>query len=71
MNKISTYQILLIFFLLFTISARLGVSSWNDASRMPTIQSLVEKSIFIIDESIYFETGDKYLFDGHYYSDKV
>jgi len=67
---IRNVHIFLIFFLLFALSTRIWVSSWNDASRMATIQSLVEESTFIIDESIFIGTGDKYYYKGHFYSDK-
>jgi len=54
---------------LFTIKPR--VASWNDASRMATVQSLVEEHSFIIDKSVFVRTGDKVKINGHFYSDKV
>ena len=44
--------------------------SWNDASRMATIQSLVEMHTFIIDKSNFVFTGDKVFINEHFYSDK-
>lgn len=46
------------------------VRSWNDASRMATVQSLVEEHSYIIDESVFVDTGDKVFINGHFYSDK-
>ena len=47
------------------------VRSWNDASRMATIQSLVEEQTCIIDQSTFIRTGDKVFIDEHFYSDKL
>jgi hypothetical protein len=46
------------------------VRSWNDASRMATIQSLVEKQTFVIDDSVFVDTSDKVYINEHFYSDK-
>jgi hypothetical protein len=70
MKNIGNLHIFLMFLLLFALSTRTGVSSWNDASRMATIQSLVEDGTFAIDGSIYIGTGDKFHYNGHFYSDK-
>ncbi|NEQ53141.1 MAG: hypothetical protein F6K11_23890 [Leptolyngbya sp. SIO3F4] len=59
-----------LFFLLFVLLTTVQVASWNDASRMALIQSLVEYGTFIIDDSTFIETGDKVFFDQHFYSDK-
>jgi hypothetical protein len=59
------------FFLLFALSTYRGVGGWGDASRMAQIQSIVEHGTFIIDDSVFLpQTGDKYFFNGHFYSDK-
>ena len=63
------WQIFLFFLVLFALLTRPDVSSWSDASRMATIQSLVEHHSFIIDNS-QFTTNDKYFYQGHFYSDK-
>ncbi|WP_306203966.1 hypothetical protein [Actinoplanes sp. RD1] len=47
------------------------VNSWSDASRMATIQAIVEHHTFSIDRTVFLPTGDKVLVDGHYYSDKL
>jgi hypothetical protein len=45
-------------------------TTWNDESRMGTIQALVEFHSFIIDHTEFASTGDKVFIDGHFYSDK-
>src|ERR1035441_8650027 len=44
--------------------------SWNDESRMATIQSIVESHTLIIEHTDFASTGDKVFVDGHFYSDK-
>jgi hypothetical protein len=44
--------------------------SWNDDSRMATIQSLVESGTLVIDHSEFVGTGDKAFVKGHFYSEK-
>jgi hypothetical protein len=44
--------------------------TWNDASRMATIQSLVDRHSLAIDHSPFANTGDKVFVNGHFYSDK-
>lgn len=63
-------QYFLLFFLIFAIFTKSYVGSWNDASRMATIESLVERGTFAIDNSTYNWTGDKVYIKGHFYSDK-
>ncbi len=46
------------------------VASWNDASRMAVVESIVERGTLIIDRSSFVGTGDKVFFRGHFYSDK-
>lgn len=64
-------KLMLILIILAVVSICPRVNSWNDASRMATIQSLVEKHSFIIDESVFVNTGDKVFVNGHFYSDKL
>lgn len=64
-------RIFILFMLLFAISTKRSVSSWNDASRMATIQSLVEQQTLIIDDTAFVDkTSDTYVFRGHTYSSK-
>jgi hypothetical protein len=65
-HRVKIFAFALIAMLLITPKAR----SWNDASRMATIQSLVEKQTFVIDDSAFVDTSDKIYINGHYYSDK-
>jgi hypothetical protein len=46
--------------------------SWNDRSRMATVQSLVESGTFVIDKTSFLLStgGDKVFINGHFYSDK-
>jgi hypothetical protein len=63
-------QIFFIFLIFFSSFTKTHVTSWNDASRMATIESLVDFHTFIIDNSSFFSTGDKYFYQNHFYSDK-
>lgn len=64
-------QIFFTFIILFSYFTKSSVESWNDASRMATIESLVDFHSFIIDNSSFFNlTFDKYLYQNHFYSDK-
>jgi len=65
------FKIFTIFFILFAVLTKTNVSGWNDLSRLAQIQSIVEHSSFAIDRSpLAIVTGDKYFFNGHFYSDK-
>src|SRR5262249_11888105 len=45
--------------------------SWNDASRLATVESLVDRHTLVIDDSVYTAgTRDKLWINGHFYSDK-
>ena len=63
-------QIFLFFLFLFAVLTNFTSDSWSDSSRLATIQSLVESHSFIIDKSQFIYTGDKYFYQGHFYSDK-
>jgi hypothetical protein len=58
------------------VSARDYAGSWNDRSRLATVECLVDYHTLAIDGSVFAQdappqgTGDKLLIDGHYYSDK-
>jgi hypothetical protein len=45
-------------------------ATWNDESRMGTIQALVESHTFVIDHTEFVSTGDKVFISGNFYSDK-
>jgi hypothetical protein len=63
------WQIFSIFLSLFALLTKPTVAH-NDASRLATIESLVDFHTFIIDNSRFVWTIDKYLYQGHFYSDK-
>lgn len=69
MNTKNRLIIFLVILLILIIQPQ--VRSPNDASRMATIQSLVESHSFIIDNSIFVNTDDKVFINGHFYSDKI
>ena len=52
------------------VTTNWGAVSWNDQSRMATVQGLVEHHTLAIDQSRFIETGDKVFIRGHFYSDK-
>lgn len=61
------------FFILFAFLTKgyeFTIGNANISSRLATIQSLVEYRSFIIDNSNFIETIDKYFYRGHFYSDK-
>jgi len=63
------WQIFSVFLGLFAILTRPAAAN-NDASRLATIESLVDFQTFIIDNSRFIWTVDKYFYQGHFYSDK-
>src|SRR5437868_3611985 len=60
------------------VSARSYVGGWNDGSRLATVESLVDRGTWAIDDSQFVRptddsgagTLDKLRIDGRYYSDK-
>lgn len=56
--------------LLALVSARDQAGAWNDASRLATVEALVDHRTWAIDDSIFAGTKDKLFIDGRYYSDK-
>jgi len=58
------------FFLLAAVLTKHHVVSWNDESRMATIDALAAHHTFAIDNERVFATGDKYRYAGKFYSDK-
>jgi hypothetical protein len=44
--------------------------SWNDNSRLATIDALSRNHTFAINDERIFPTGDRYLYEGNFYSDK-
>jgi hypothetical protein len=62
--------IFLTFWLVFALFTKAGVTSGNDASRLATVEALVDYQSFAIDQSVFSHTGDRYFYDGRFYSDK-
>jgi hypothetical protein len=69
-NNEGSLTVIGVFIALLALSTKLGPYSWNDASRLATIQALVEHHTFSIDVTAFNWTADKYLYQGHFYSDK-
>ncbi|MGC1308474.1 MAG: hypothetical protein WA885_14715 [Phormidesmis sp.] len=69
-NQGQYLKIFVIFFILFALLTKVEPTGWNDQSRLAQVQSLVEHGSFIIDDSKFSITGDKYFFNNHFYSDK-
>ena len=59
------------FVLLWAVFTKVDTHSWQEESRMATIQTLVEQDTFIIDHTEFNRTGDKVFVNGHFYSDKT
>lgn len=59
------------FFLLWVFLTKVHTHSWQEESRMATVQTLVEQGTFIIDHTEFNRTGDKVFVNGHFYSDKT
>jgi hypothetical protein len=70
-NLAAACAVLLISLALAVASAR-DTSSWNDSSRLATIESVVDYHTLAIDQSVFLNRAgsDKMFIDGHFYSDK-
>jgi hypothetical protein len=53
------------FLLLWALLTKVHTHSWQEESRMATVQTLVEQGTFIIDRTEFNRTGDKVFVDGH------
>jgi len=73
LKKIKRTRLILISFLiLFALFTQTKILGWNDQSRFATVEAIVHNHSLIIDDCSKFltGTGDKYLYQGHFYSDK-
>ncbi len=61
----------LAFMLWWAWLTKVDTHSWQEESRMATVQTLVEQGTFIIDHTEFNRTGDKVFIAGHFYSDKT
>lgn len=59
------------FVLLWALLTKVHTHSWQEESRMATIQALVEQGTFVIDHTEFNRTGDKVFVNDHFYSDKT
>jgi hypothetical protein len=59
------------FLMLWAATAKAYTQSWQVQSRMATVQTLVEQGTFVIDDTLFNNTGDKIFVNGHFYSDKT
>jgi hypothetical protein len=59
------------FMLLWAWLTKVHTHSWQEESRMATVQALVEQGTFIIDHTEFNRTGDKVFINEHFYSDKT
>jgi hypothetical protein len=59
------------FIVVWALLTKVHTHSWQEESRMATVQTLVEQGTFIIDHTEFNRTGDKVLVNGHFYSDKT
>ncbi|HLF25146.1 MAG TPA: glycosyltransferase family 87 protein [Anaerolineae bacterium] len=57
--------------LLWAALTKVHTHSWQEESRMATVQALVEQGTFAIDHTEFNRTGDKVLVNDHFYSDKT
>src|SRR3972149_8663552 len=57
--------------LVWAALTKVHTHSWQEESRMATVQALVEQGTFVIDHTEFNRTGDKVFVDGHFYSDKT
>jgi hypothetical protein len=59
------------FLLVWAALIKIHTHSWQEESRMATVQALVEQGTFIIDHTEFNRTGDKVFVNDHFYSDKT
>jgi hypothetical protein len=59
------------FMLLWALLTKVHTHSWQEESRLATVQALVEQGTFIIDHTELNRTGDKVFINEHFYSDKT
>src|SRR5512136_260183 len=66
-----TGLVLLVMLVIWFVQTKLGQNSWNDSSRLATIDSLLERGTWQIDESPFAQvTWDKVFLNNHFYSSK-
>jgi hypothetical protein len=59
------------FVVLWALLTKVHTHSWQEESRMATVQAVVEQGTFTIDHTAFNRTGDKVFIHDHFYSDKT
>ena len=67
---LSIRSLILVAIALSVVMVHWAAASWNDSSRMATVQALVEHGTLSIDQTAFAETQDKVFVNGRFYSDK-
>ncbi len=70
-HRLTGFVLFVAFLLLWAFLGKAYTQSWQVQSRMATVQTLVEQGTFIIDHTLFNNTGDKIFVNGHFYSDKT
>lgn len=66
-----TVWVVIFFFLLWALLTQSHINSWNEISRLASIEALVHHGAWAIDNTALGPlTGDKVFLNGHFYSDK-
>ncbi|MBL7064383.1 MAG: hypothetical protein ISS49_09310 [Anaerolineae bacterium] len=66
-----TIGVAVFFLLLWALLTHSHVNSWNDASRLATVEALVHNGTWAIEDTAFGNlTGDRIFLNGHFYSDK-
>ncbi len=65
------FLLLVVFIGVWALLTKVHTHSWQEESRMATVQTIVEQGTFIIDHTEFNRTGDKVFVNGHFYSDKT
>jgi hypothetical protein len=63
-------SLFVLFMIVWALLTKIDTHSWQEESRMATIQALVEQNTFSIDHTEFNRTGDKVFVNDHFYSDK-
>jgi len=66
-----TIGVAVFFFLLWVLFTHSHVNSWNDASRLATVEALVHQGTWAVEGTTFGDrTADRVFLNGHFYSDK-
>ncbi len=66
-----TLIVSLAFLLVYALLTHSHANSWNDVSRLATVEALVHQGTWIIEDTTLGQlTGDRVFLNGHFYSDK-